>query len=275
MMSHHALIRLTAGLVLSLVTGCSLYTGDDPPPPPAPSEPPVQPAPPPPSGGMQPPAPGCTFSVDAPELVCTYCAGDQPGHPSACMAARCVIDGLCLSCTDPRGNVARDCSMQYDAYANGSFAGSANARVNFATCAFTWGAPNAAGTTCNYPGPSTCKLTEVGGARCLSCDFPDGSHSGQCAAANVPLRDPLIDRPDDLPAPGRCVSDPGPEQAVQCTTCTHADLSATRTCRFPTIVDCDLHAGADGPDRCLGTCTFTDGHQEQMCQSSRGLHPVP
>jgi|GEM_PF-3150575 len=277
---HHALIRLTAGLVLSMVAGCSLYTGSDSPPAPPPSQPPGPPPPPPPSypppDAMPPPAPGCRYQVEDPEVVCTYCGDAQPGHPSTCMAARCVVDdGFCLSCTDPAGHVARDCSMQYGPPGDGAFSSTSNGGVNFASCVFTWGTPNAAGTTCNYPGPSTCKVTQVGAQHCLQCEFADGTRSGKCFAAKVPLRDPLIDRPDDLPGPGRCVNDPGPDHTVQCTTCTHADLSATRTCRYPTIVGCDLHAGADGPGKCLGTCTFTDGHTAKMCESPRGLYPLP
>jgi hypothetical protein len=59
---------------------------------------------------------------------------------------------------------------------------------------------------------------------------------------------------------------------LECTTCMHADLSATRSCRFPGIVDCVNLFG--DPSGCEARCTFEDGHQANMCQSPRGLHPV-
>ena len=65
---------------------------------------------------------------------------------------------------------------------------------------------------------------------CVYCSYRDGSAVGDCVDARVALPDPLADRPHDLPAPGECASDIV-DRNVACTTCTRADLSATRTCQ--------------------------------------------
>ena len=100
---------------------------------------------------------------------------------------------------------------------------------------------------------------------------------GLCMDGSEPLPDPFADRPSDLPAPGHCVTELGPDGTARCATCTRADLSATRSCHYPGIVECaisDLGTTTD-EDGCVGRCTYEDGHQARMCESPRGVHPVP
>jgi hypothetical protein len=190
------------------------------------------------------------------------------------MAAQCFVDNHCLRCTDPKGRIARDCSIDYGVFTGGGIGGPSNGEFNFASCSFEFGAPAASGTTCQYPGAETCEVTTGDSGRCMQCTYPDGSGSGICGDATNPLYDPLIDRPDDFPATGICVNDLRADGQIECTTCMRDDLSVTRSCRYPGIVDCQLLFGGEDPG-CEALCTFQDGHKAKMCQSPRGLHPIP
>ena len=205
-------------------------------------------------------------------LLCTRC-DDQPGAPD-CMAAQCGVDGTCLRCVDPTGRTATDCSVDYGQYYTASVGGPPNDAFSFGSCTFSWGVPSFAGTTCNFPGTNTCSLT-TGAAdwQCLSCSYRDGSGGGLCGDFSVePPPDVFADRPGDLPAPGRCVTELGPDGPA-CTTCTNEDLSATRSCREPSVVRCELLTGdASG---CSARCTLRDGSTILMCPSPGGPRARP
>jgi len=183
-----------------------------------------------------------------------------------------VIDH-CLRCTDPKGRVATDCRVDYAALSAASLTimpGDADS-WSLASCQFMWGIPNAAGTTCYYPGSDTCVTTDKGeDGACLSCRYPDGSASGICGAPGS-LPDPMIGRPDDLPAPGSCVNELGADGRVACTTCTHDDISATRSCHFPNVTDCELTFDDDS----LMSCTLDDGSVVGVHNSTHGPRPGP
>jgi hypothetical protein len=272
MVRHRAPLGLTAALIISLFTeaGCGADRVEDPSAPDVPGDHAAVLATPAPI----PPARLCTSTIDADGLLCSVCA-DAPTAAPECLAARCTIDNHCLTCTDPKGRIGTDCSKDYNGYIGAAYGGSPNGEFSFATCTFTWGEPKITGTTCNYPGGDTCVVEEYDEGSCMQCTYPDGSGAGVCGTGDNPLYDPLINRPDDLPGPGACISDLRPDGKVQCTTCVHGDLSATRSCRYPGIVDCDLSNPEDEAAGCVGRCTFEDGHQERMCDSPRGLHPVP
>jgi len=218
------------------------------------------------------PAGLCDSSLSADGLVCSRCA-DQPA--AECLPAFCTVENHCLRCTDPKGRSAVDCSIDFEGTQKGGFS-TYGSDVSFAECGFTWGEPRTSGTTCEYPGGKTCQYVEGdGGYSCLECRLPRGGGGLVCGTANDPLIDPLVGRPDDLPAPGFCINDLSADGKVQCTTCARDDASATRSCHYPGIVDCNFDNPADQAAGCLGRCTFADGHQERVCDSPRGIHPVP
>jgi len=210
----------------------------------------------------------CTSTRDASGLVCSTCESDEPGAAPECLAAQCFASDHCLRCTDPKGRVATDCRVDYDQSPGASWTVMPGDTWSMASCTFSWGIPNAAATTCYYPGPDTCvTTTEAEDWQCLSCRYPDGSGSGICGGE---LPDPQIGRPDDLPAPGTCVNELGADGLVQCTTCTHDDLSATRSCRYPHVVDCELPF-----DDFVWKCTLDDGSTVGLLNSTHGPQPAP
>jgi hypothetical protein len=124
--------------------------------------------------------------------------------------------------------------------------------------------PKATGTTCYYPGAESCVVDEEDGFHSLSCTYPDGSGSSIASDSTQALPDPLIGRPDDLPAPGACISEVTADSV--CTTCMHDDLSATRSCHFLGVLSCSVSAGG----HCMGDCILADGGRAQVCNSDRG-----
>lgn len=259
-MSRHS---LTAALAVSLLAGlgCSPASGLD-------------------GSGIESPTPdartpdapeGCTSTFDA-GLVCTRC-GDSAAPE--CLAAACVvIEGGCLQCTDPLGNVASDCTLDYTRLRSASATLPPGDTWSLATCTFAYGVPTGSGTTCYFPGTSSCTTTGDQDWHCLSCELEGGGGTGTCMDGSEPLPDPMIGRPGDLPAPGTCVTQIGDDKHV-CTTCTHEDLSATSSCHYPGIVFCDLFpVFDDSTDGCLGSCTLIDGSEVRMCNSTRGPRPV-
>jgi hypothetical protein len=173
-----------------------------------------------------------------------------------------VIDH-CLRCTDPKGRVASDCSIDYARAPGGSITSSGDS-FSFASCTFSWGTPKATGTTCYYPGADSCVIDEEEDFHSLSCTYPDGSGSSMATDPDQPLLDPLIGRPDDLPAPGECITEV--VEGSVCTTCAHDDLSAMRSCHFLGVSTCSVSIGG----ACMGDCTLADGSRVQVCNSPRG-----
>ncbi len=263
-----ASIRLTAGILTSLFAalGCGVDRADDPR-----------------SGDVAVAALGtpaavsstglCDSKIAADGLLCSRCAG-QPGAAPECLAASCTVENHCLRCTDPKGRTGVDCSIDYEGSQKGGY-GSSGSTVSFASCSFVWGEPRTSGSTCQYPGGNTCEMIETESGTCMECRYPEGGGGEVCGRAFDPLYDPLINRPDDLPGPGACANDLSADGKVQCTTCVHADLSATRSCHYPGIIDCDLTNPADEAAGCVGRCRFKDGHEARICDSPRGIYPVP
>jgi hypothetical protein len=283
MIQRSAFRRLTATFILSIVTslGCSTDASEPPPADLTAEHPPMTISPPTASAisalAEAADARGCRSTINADGLVCSRCPGDAPGAAPECLAAACDVRDHCLRCVDPKGRVGRDCSVDYGVFETAGASGSSNAEFNFSICTFQWGVPLSSGTTCHYPGVNTCKVTDAGGDwHCLECSYADGSGSSVCADKSNPLYDPLIARPDDLPAPGFCVNDLDADGKVQCTTCMKNDLSATRSCHYPGIVECQFVFPEEGDDgKCSELCTFEDGHQALMCDSPRGPQPRP
>jgi hypothetical protein len=214
---------------------------------------------------------GCTSKVNASGLVCTTC-GEGRRAQTECMAAQCNVSDHCMRCVDPKGRVARDCSIDFEKVRTGSFGGPPDNAFSFASCSFGFGAPAFSGTTCQYPGQDTCKLTDDEGGHCLTCTYSDGSGSGICGDAGDPFPDPQADRPDDLPRPGTCITERGADGQISCTACTRRDRSATRSCHIPGVVSCDFFTeDQTGCHR----CTLVDGSQALLCGSGRGPHLVP
>jgi hypothetical protein len=210
----------------------------------------------------------CTSIVDESGLVCTTC-GRGKDRTRECLPARCTPVDHCLRCTDPKGRVADDCSIDYQTVSIGAFSTPPSGSFSLTSCTFNWGAAKATGTTCYYPGADTCAVNEDEAGHALSCTYPDGSSTSIASQIEAPLPDPLIGRPDDLPAPGECITEVA--QGSVCTTCARDDLSVTRSCHFPGIIACDI---LDADDACLADCTFADGSKAQLCNSPRGPVPV-
>jgi hypothetical protein len=274
-MIHHNAPRMgrpTAALIFALVAGsaCSVERTDELPR----SEPDGSALTTPTEIGS---ASQCRSHINDSGLLCSRCPGDAPGAAPECLAATCQVDHRRLVCTDPKGRVGVDSSVDYSKFVVDNYSASPNGTFNFATCTFLFGIPKSSGTTCFYPGANTCESSEADGSHCLTCSYPNGGSLQICGADDNPLYDPLIERPDDLPAPGFCTNDLSADGQVECTTCMHDDLSATRSCHYPGIVECsisDLGTTTD-EDGCVGRCTYEDGHQARMCESPRGVHPVP
>ena len=273
MTHHHAATRLVACLALSLVAelgglGCTSDLSAEP----SPMESPVdvsEPHDPVVSSGS-----GCTSVVDASGLVCSTCPDDNGSAPE-CLPAECNLIDHCMRCTDPKGRTGVDCSIDYEEVkTGGELAIMPWYGWNLAGCNFLWGYGSLTGTTCRYPGPTSCSLRGDGALHCLICKFPDGTAVCNSSSSSEPLPDPLANLPDDLPAPGSCVNELGADGQILCTTCTHADGSATRSCHYPGLARCDLDEG-EGPDpSCLGHCTL-DGKLVRLCNSPSGPRPLP
>ena len=273
----HTLAVLTFSLLSAIVlaAGCATHDraagitrqqedtipdpGDPPPPRPAPA-----PAPPP-----LPTTPGCNSIVDASGLLCTTCNDNA----AECLPAQCSVVNHCLRCTDPEGRTGEDCSIDYDLAPAASFGIAPGDTSNMASCTFVWGLGNATGTTCHYPGTSSCVVSSKDDWQCLTCSYPDGSGSGLCTGEDLP--DPLAGLPDDLPAPGTCVNEVGADGQVVCTTCSRDDLSATRSCHYPGVASCSTFDPRDWAVGCLGRCRLEDGTIERLCNSPSGPKLVP
>lgn len=219
----------------------------------------------------------CKSHIDDSGLLCSRCPGDAPGAAPECLAATCQVDHKKLVCTDPKGRIGVDSSIDYSKLEVDNYVDSPNGTFNFGNCTFLYGIPKTSGTTCFYPGANTCEVTENhDGTHCLTCSYPDGGSLQVCAAASDPLYDPLMERPDDLPAPGFCSNALSADGQVECTTCTHDDLSATRSCHYPGIVACAISGigTTKDADGCVGHCTYEDGHEVRMCPSPSGVYPA-
>jgi hypothetical protein len=277
-MMHDSSLRwLVAAVAISL--GGSVGCGDDRPGVDPHGESWVQPAE--PSAPSRASASGCSSTITPAGLVCSTCPDDAPGAAPECMAAECAVIDSCLQCTDPKGRVGIDCSIDPAQLQMGSWTTTPTGSYSPADCTFNWGAAAYSGTTCHYAGTNTCVVTGTPGDwQCLSCTYPDGSATSICGAGDLP--DPMLGRPAALPAPGSCVSETDADGAIACSTCTGDDLSATRSCHYPGIIACDLTAIFDDDDgACTGLCTREDGSEVRLCNSDRGprlfglTEPVP
>jgi RNA polymerase sigma factor (sigma-70 family) len=209
--------------------------------------------------------PRCQSTITEAGLVCTSC-DDRPGPPD-CMAAQCMIENRCLQCTDPTGRVATDCSVDYERFPSASFTSSPTGSFSMAACTFAWGTPGFSQDTCNFPGTSSCELTMSSPDwQCQQCSYPDGSGGGICSTPDD-AEDPFADRPADLPPPGGCITEPDTDGLALCTTCTHDDMSATRSCRYPAVTRCEF--ATDDP-LCEVRCTLPDGATMLLCPSPSG-----
>jgi len=195
----------------------------------------------------------CDSEVGEYGVVCSSCPAGSAAAPECLVAACQPVDG-CLECTDGRGRVARDCatSLASDGTAVAGWSGGDVLRFTSAW----WGESGGAGSAVHYAGTSTCSASG-----CLDCRFADGSASGRCPY-DGDLEDDLWEgRPEDLPAPGRCVT-ARHGHGVDCTTCTRQDLSASVLCRFPPAVSCDQPIGG-----CV-TCALIGGGTASSCDAS-------
>lgn len=200
----------------------------------------------------------CFSYVDAWRFICTICDGTWEAE---CEAARCSTDGAgCYTCATADGHTISGCSDNLDCW---SYSASATGTYSFTACETTVCPDGTATKTCHYPGPDTCTYSEEGDARCLSCTYPDGSGTGTCLFdPNEPMPDPLFDRPADLPAPGRCVTDASPGGFWSCTTCTDAAGYARSTCTYGASSSCT--AESQGSNVC-SNCTYPDGSDTSLC----------
>ena len=176
------------------------------------------------------PSPRCRSTLSGPGMLCSTC-DDQPG-PAECLPAQCTptIDG-CLRCVDSKDRVAEDCSVDEDAVFGFTEMWNTGVADELGSCTERGETRFGVRTTaCHYPGTQSCMAVEYPDRHCLYCSYRDGSAISDCMDARTPLPDPLADRPHDLPAPGECASEVV-DRNTACTTCTRADLSATRTCQ--------------------------------------------
>jgi hypothetical protein len=221
------------------------------------------------------PAVRCQSEVADSGLLCSSCEG-QLGPPE-CLPAECGVFDRCMRCTDPKGRTGVDCSMDYEEVRTGGSLGimpsnDRNLDWNLAGCSFLWGFGNLGGTTCHYPGTTSCMVSGEDDWQCLSCSYSDGSGSGICTGDGLP--DPLANLPSDLPAPGNCVNKLGADGQVACTTCTHADGSATRSCHHPGVADCAFSFEDFLDPVCIIHCTLDDGSPVCLRNSASGPEPI-
>jgi hypothetical protein len=203
----------------------------------------------------------CTSTMTEYGLVCTTCPGDS--GPPECLVGDCMIRNRCLECTDPRGRVGVDCSIDYEDFPTAS-AGSGGGDT-FHSRSASWGFPVGSSSICHYPGTDSCVYSEEGDARCIDCTYPDGSGSGRCLLdASDELPDPFAGRPSILPEPGECRTETSEDGQIQCSTCTREDLSAAKICRFPPAVACGTARGENPLEGCL-VCILDNNGVVEIC----------
>jgi hypothetical protein len=202
----------------------------------------------------------CTSTMTDFGLVCTSCPGD--GGPPECLVGFCGVSNRCLECTDPKGRVAIDCSIDYESlYTEGTSIGGGE---TFNVCGVTRGYPGGASGTCLYPGTESCTYFEEGDGRCIECT------SGTLMCMFDPdyeLPDVMAGRPSTLPAPGECITETSQGDTVQCSTCTREDLSATKNCRFPPAESCTAVDAYGALELCI-VCVLDGGGVTEMCDDA-------
>lgn len=205
----------------------------------------------------------CTSELVDDGLLCTTCPGDDEPE---CLAASCHVINRCLQCTDPKGRIGTDCSIDYESLPTASTG--IGGGDTFNVCSGSWGFPGGASGICHYPGPDTCLFTDENGVRCIDCFYPDGSSSGVCLFdPNDPTPEVLAGRPSGLPGPGECASEFGDDGELTCSTCTRDDLSATKVCRFAPAESCDVGVGDDPIEKCV-TCQLVGGGEASICDDA-------
>jgi hypothetical protein len=205
---------------------------------------------------------GCTSELVDYGLLCTTCPGDEGPE---CLAASCSVINRCLQCTDPKGRVGIDCSIDYESLPTASTG--IGGGDTFNVCSGSWGYPGGASGVCHYPGLDSCLVTDENGVRCIDCMYPDGSGSGICLFdPNDPTPEILAGRPSGLPEPGECLSEFGDDGELTCSTCTRDDLSATKVCRFPPAESCDVGI-VDDIEKCV-TCQLVGGGEASICDDA-------
>jgi hypothetical protein len=153
-------------------------------------------------------AQACTSTIAPSGLVCTSC-GRGSQRTRECLPAQCTVtERGCLRCTDPKDRVAVDCHTDLADGLAGVLGVGPDDVFSFASCTLNWGAPAISGTSCHFPVAESCVVNEGEGIHSLSCTYRDGSSRTSTSDSSVPLADPLIGRPDDLPAPGACIDTP-------------------------------------------------------------------
>jgi hypothetical protein len=201
----------------------------------------------------------CTSTLTEFGLVCTTCDGDAPPE---CLVAACSVIDRCMHCTDPKGRVGVDCSIDYEVLPIASW--SVGGGDNFNVCNVAWGFPGGASGNCHYAGTESCSIAEGDDETCVQCTYQDGSGSGLCAAPES-IPDTMAGRPSGLPEPGACITETA-EDGVECSTCTRDDLSATKACRFAPAPSCESLRD-DDPQKCLA-CTLEDGSTATVCDGA-------
>lgn len=210
-----------------------------------------------------PDAEGCTTLIDAKGLLCRTCPGEGE-LVTECLPCQSAIQNRCLTCVDPKGHEAIDCSLDYEIFRT-SASLTHGSGDTFNSCSTSWGLPGFSETTCHYPGPDTCTVAETDDARCVSCTYPDGSGKESCLFdPSDPLPDPLAGRPAGLPAPGECLTEPFARYDMLCVTCTHADGSSVQSCRHPETDSCSMIPSPEGVS-CAACAGGPDGRIIPLC----------
>lgn len=201
----------------------------------------------------------CVSVLEEFALLCTTCAGESAPE---CLVGECLVRNRCLECTDAKGRVGTDCSIDYELLPTAL--DSIGGGDTMHHCSVSYGFPGGATGVCHYPGADTCRV--AGG--CVECAYPDGSGSGTCVADPVdPLPDVMAGRPSTLPPPGTCVTETSQGGLAQCTTCTRFDLSAMKACRFPPAASCSTTGGGNPIELCI-TCSLVGGGTAMMCDDA-------
>jgi len=206
---------------------------------------------------------GCTSTMTEFGLVCTTCPGDGDAPPE-CLVGECGVHDRCLECTDPKGHVATDCSIDYESLpTTGSGYGGGD---TFDVIELSYGYPNGTSAVAHYPGTDSCVVDEE--ARCIDCTYADGSGSGVCLGdPDEPLPEVMAGRPSTLPPPGECVNQLGPDGAIVCSTCTRDDLSASKMCRLPRADFCDVSHSDNPIEKCMA-CWFEGVGVGEICDDA-------
>lgn len=205
---------------------------------------------------------GCVSELTEFGLLCTTCPGDAEPE---CLVASCGVIDRCLECRDPKGRTGKDCSLDYESLPTASTG--IGGGDTFHSCHASYGFPNGANGTCHYPGPDTCDIDLEAG--CIECTYMDGSGTGLCAADPEDLPDDVLNgRPSILPPPGECITSTSEDGLVECSTCTREDLSATKACRMPPAVSCDVSAQGSNPLELCLTCSLQEGGTVTICDDA-------